>query len=82
VKKFSVSAATIIGLAGAVYATDALAEDIMVTKTVPAETANALSQPATCGSLEDFIATSCPLTWNGITVYGTIDAGVADLARR
>src|ERR1700674_5559076 len=39
-------------------------------------TGKAPSQPATCTSLEDFVVTSCPLTWNGITVYGTIDAGV------
>src|SRR5712692_9738171 len=63
-------------LAAAVCATDASAEDIMVTKTAPAAAAKAPSQPATCTSLEDFVVTSCPLTWNGITVYGTIDAGV------
>ena len=34
-------------------------------------------QPATCSSPEDFVATNCPLTWNGITLYGTIDAGVS-----
>src|SRR6202165_2599700 len=75
-KKFGVSTAMILGLAGAAYATDASADDIMVTKAVPAATTKAPSQPATCTSLEDFVVTSCPLTWNGITVYGTIDAGV------
>jgi predicted porin len=59
-----------------VCATDASADDIMVTKAAPDVSAKALSQPATCTSLEDFVVTKCPLTWNGITVYGTIDGGV------
>jgi rubredoxin len=75
-KKFGVSAAMILGLAGAAYATDAVADDIMVTKATPAVTAKAPPPPAACGSLEDFVVTGCPLTWVGITVYGTIDAGV------
>src|SRR6202011_793364 len=75
-KKFGVCTAMILGLAGAAYATDASAEDIMVSKTAPAATAKVSSQPATCTSLEDFVVTSCPLTANGITVYGTIDGGV------
>jgi predicted porin len=75
-KKSGVSTAMILGLAGAAYAMDASGDDIMVTKAAPALTTKALPQPATCGSLEDFFITSCPLTWNGITVYGTIDAGV------
>jgi hypothetical protein len=32
--------------------------------------------PKTCTGLWDFIETDCQLTWYGITVYGTIDAGV------
>ena len=76
-KKFRVSAAMILGLAGAACATDASAEDILVTKAAPAATAKAPSQPATCTSLEDFVVTGCPLTWSGITVYGTIDGGVS-----
>jgi len=75
-KKVGVFASMIFGLAGVAYATDASADDIMVTKAAPAATAKAPSQPATCTSLEDFVVTSCPLTWNGITVYGTIDGGV------
>src|ERR1700716_2632970 len=54
----------------------ASAADDMVTKAAPAASTKAPSQPATCTSLEDFVVTSCPLTWNGITVYGTIDGGV------
>src|SRR3981189_833014 len=51
------------------------ADDIMATKAPPAATMKALSQPATCSSLADFVVTACPLTWDGITVYGTIDGG-------
>jgi predicted porin len=75
-KTFGVSAAVILGLAGAEYATDASADGIMVTKAAPAVMTKAPPPPATCGSLWDFVVTSCPLTWNGITIYGTIDAGV------
>src|SRR6202140_3913969 len=60
----------------AAYATAASADDTVVTKAAPAASAKVPSQPATCTSLEDFVVTGCPLTWNGITVYGTIDAGV------
>ncbi len=76
-KKFGVSAAMILVLAGAAYATDASADDIMVTKAAPAVTTKAAPQPSTCSSLEDFVFTNCALTSSGITVYGTIDGGVA-----
>jgi hypothetical protein len=79
-KKFGVSIAMILGLVGAACATDASADDIMVTKAAPAMTAKGPSLPATCSSLEDFVVTACPLTWNGITVYGTIDGGVTWLS--
>ena len=29
-----------------------------------------------CTSLREFVASDCPLTWNGITVYGAYDIGV------
>jgi predicted porin len=74
-KAIGVSAAMILGLAGAAFATDASA-DAMVTKAAPAAIKKVSPPPATCSSLWDFIVTSCPLTWYGITVYGTIDAGV------
>src|ERR1700681_2815530 len=63
-------------LAGAAFATDASADDIRETKAPLAAPAVNTKAPATCSSLEDFVVTHCPLTWNGITVYGTIDAGV------
>src|ERR1700759_5577664 len=52
------------------------ADDSMETKAAPAVRAAAPTQPATCTGLEDFVVTNCPLTWNGITLYGTIDGGV------
>src|SRR3984957_5231430 len=39
------------------------------TPTVPAS-------PAGCASEREFFATDCPLTWHGITLYGTYDVGV------
>lgn len=32
---------------------------------------------ASCGSAYDFFFTDCPLTWYGITVYGTVDSGLS-----
>jgi hypothetical protein len=69
-KKVGVFASMIFRLAGAAYATDAAADDIMATKAVPAATTRASLQPATCSSLEDLVVTDCPLTWHGITLYG------------
>jgi predicted porin len=74
-KRFGVFAAMF--LAGAVYATNASADDVAVAKAAPSATMQAPPQPATCTSLEDFVVTNCPLTWKGITVYGTIDGGVS-----
>src|SRR4029077_12811462 len=56
----------------ALIGTPAFAAD-MVTKAPPPV---AVTAPSACTSLWDFIVTSCPLSWYGITVYGTIDAGV------
>jgi hypothetical protein len=32
--------------------------------------------PAACATLKEFVATDCPLTWNGITIFGAYDVGV------
>ena len=32
--------------------------------------------PAGCANEHEFFATDCPLTWHGITLYGTYDVGV------
>jgi predicted porin len=47
--------------------------DTMVTKAPPAPAATA---PVSCGSLYDFFVTACPLSWYGVTFYGTVDMGV------
>src|SRR5271169_721102 len=46
----------------------------MATKAPPPAAAKP-SPPAPCSSLWDFVATACPLTWYGVTLYGTIDVG-------
>jgi predicted porin len=33
------------------------------------------SNPAACASVEDLLATDCPLTWHGITLFGAYDVG-------
>src|SRR6266436_4766779 len=62
-----------LAVAGASCAVDVWAADIMPMKAPPAATT---STPKPCTEPWDFIATDCQLTWQGITVYGTIDAGV------
>jgi len=52
---------------------EARAADAVPTNASPATAASA---PKTCAGAWDFIDTNCQLTWYGITVYGTIDAGV------
>src|SRR5262245_38807514 len=44
----------------------------MVTKVLPP---TAVTTRVACSGLWDFIVTSCPLSWYGITIYGTVDAG-------
>jgi predicted porin len=41
----------------------------------PARAADPTSE-AGCTSFEEFIHTDCPLSWHGITLYGTYDVGV------
>jgi predicted porin len=36
----------------------------------------ASTTPEACASFEQFVATACPLTWHGITLYGAYDVGV------
>ncbi|MGP8033987.1 MAG: porin [Steroidobacteraceae bacterium] len=42
----------------------------------PQAAAAAPASGAGCGSAHEFMATDCPLTWHGITLYGTYDIGV------
>ncbi|MDE2375511.1 MAG: porin, partial [Hyphomicrobiales bacterium] len=73
VRRFNLAAAMTAAatLVGATYATSALADGPMLTKAPPAPAAT-----ASCGSFYDFFFSACPLTWYGVTVYGTVDAGV------
>ncbi len=64
------SAALVVLSASAASAADM---DSMVTKAPPPAAATA---PASCGSVYDFIVTACPLSWNGVTFFGTVDIGV------
>jgi len=43
---------------------------------VPGPGPAASPHPEACASFEDFVATACPLTWHGITIYGAYDVGV------
>jgi predicted porin len=42
----------------------------------PAPASAAAPAAEACGSFEQFVATACPLTWHGITIYGAYDVGV------
>jgi predicted porin len=68
--KIGISAAMLLAVAGAACAGDAWAADIMPLKAPPAASA-----PKPCADAWDFIVTNCQLTWQGITIYGTVDAG-------
>src|ERR1700716_47948 len=71
--KLGIFTGIVLAVAGASCAVDAWAADIMPMKAPPAAAASA---PKPCTDAWDFIAADCQLTWRGITVYGTIDAGV------
>ena len=43
---------------------------------VPTSAPSASPTPAACGSFHEFATTDCPLTWYGITIFGTYDAGL------
>jgi hypothetical protein len=72
-KRTSLSIAGVVALLIVTPVHAASAAD-MATKAPTPATAQA-STPAPCGSLRDFVATACPLTWYGVTLYGTIDVG-------
>ena len=62
----------ILAAAGASCEVEAWAADVPT----GASAATAASAAKPCAGLWDIIDTSCQLTWQGITVYGAIDAGV------
>jgi len=73
--KLGTCAAFLLTVVGASSTADAWASDDMPTKAPPAPTDLAAAPPRTCIDPSDFITTNCQLTWHGITLFGTIDAG-------
>lgn len=71
--KLRICAGLILAVAGISCAADAWAADNLPKKAPTAATA---PTPTPCIDVWTFVATDCQLTWEGITVYGTIDAGV------
>jgi hypothetical protein len=65
----AIAAATVL-----IAATAAMADEPMLTKSAPM--AYVPPSSATCGSAYDFFFSACPLTWYGVTVFGTVDMGV------
>src|SRR5258708_24234313 len=65
-------AAVILAAGGTSCGVEAWAADIVPTG---ASAPTAASAPKPCTDGWSFIATDCQLTWQGITVYGAIDAG-------
>ena len=52
----------------------ALAAIILVSR--PTHAADAGTSPTPCATSREFFATDCPLTWQGITLYGAYDIGI------
>ena len=72
----SVWCGTLAGLASTFVLTQAVrAADLPPVATASPGPAAPRSEPG-CASFEEFIHTDCPLTWHGITLYGTYDIGV------
>jgi predicted porin len=72
IPRLGVVAAGLLAAAVACRSGEAFAADAVPTGPSPAM---ADSAPTTCASVSDFIGTNCQLTWHGITLYGTVDAG-------
>jgi len=55
-----------------------LASSSALAQTAPTNSSAAPASSPTegCGSFKEFATTSCPLTWHGITIFGTYDIGV------
>ena len=56
----------------------AFASGSALAQTAPPASPAAAASAATeaCGSFRDFMTTACPLSWYGITIFGTYDIGV------
>ena len=71
-KRTSLSIAGVSTLLIAASLTAANASDMATTAPPP----TAVTAPVACSNPWDFLVQSCPLSWYGITIYGTVDAGV------
>lgn len=72
--RLSISAAVLLAFVSAFVPVDARAADVMPAKASPS-TSTSPSTPPTCTDPWDFVSTNCQLSWYGITIFGTIDAG-------
>src|SRR5258705_1075187 len=70
--KLGIVGAMILAAAGAAAGGDVWAADIFP---IEALSASAASNPKVCTGLWNLIATGCDLSWQGITIYGRVDAG-------
>src|SRR5271156_2965638 len=66
-KSIVMAGGAIITLAAAAHAAD-----LPTTKGAPPP---APATVGSCTSFQDFLTTSCPLTYYGVTLYGTVDVG-------
>src|SRR5208282_6565305 len=66
----------ISGLALAAGVVTVLATLSRLAQAAEGPTPSAPSTPGDCASVQEFRTTDCPLTWHGITLYGTYDVGV------
>src|SRR5258708_15129988 len=72
ITKLGIVAAMILTAAGAARGGEAWAADIVPTK---AQSDTAAFNPKECVGFWDFIGRKWEVTWEGITIYGTIDVG-------
>jgi hypothetical protein len=72
--KPSVCTALLLAVFDFTCAADVRAADVTSTKAPPA-TMPSPAEPGPCTDPADFITTNCKLTWHGITLFGTVDAG-------
>jgi predicted porin len=73
--KLGMCAAFLVATVGASSAVDAWAADVVPAK-APAAAPSSTAAPRLCTDASDFFTTNCQLTWQGVTVQGTIDTGV------
>ena len=63
--------AAVLALVSAWVPVDARAADVMPAKAAPGTS----TKPLPCTDPWDFVSSDCQLSWYGITIFGTIDAG-------